>query len=125
MTECYRDEEGFAPLSVYAGPIYGTDTANDLFSITHGLNRNPDHYWKVVYSASKNQYDAWVMPNNNDSKSSKLPTYRRTLAALVAVMRDQNDTVYHPVIETILAISASNPAQIEMRNNPRCNRRRG
>lgn len=125
MTECYRDEAGFAPISVYAGPIYGKDTSNDLFSGTHGLNRNPDNYWKVVYSASRNEYDAWVMPNHNDAKSSKLPSYRRTLSALMTVLKDENDPVYKPVIKVIKNIDAKNPSQIEMRNNPRCHSRRG
>jgi endonuclease G len=125
MTECYRDEDGYAPLSIYAGPVYGKDTSNDLFSSSHGLNRNPDHYWKILYSASKNEYDAWVMPNHNDSKSANLPSYRRTLSALITTLKDENDSVYNPVIGVIETIETKNPKQIEMRNNPRCHRRRG
>ncbi len=125
MTDCYRDEEGFPPLLVMAGPIYGNDTSNDVFSSTHELNRTPDYYWKVVYSVSSKKYDAWIMPNHNSATSGRLPDYRVSLEDLVMRLLLEKERAYFPVIGKVADLLSGDPSRFEMKNNPRCHDRRG
>ena len=122
LVECYRDEP-LAPLEVYVGPLFGQDPSNDIFSISHDLPQTPDFYWKVVYSPSQDEYDAWLMPNHKDAKASKLPSYRRSLRSLITVLRNENEDYYTPVIEKFKSIRNQGATQIELKWKSVCNDR--
>lgn len=125
LTECYRDDEHLAPLSVYAGAIYGNNASNDFYTQSHGLPETPDFLWKLIYSRKANQYDIWVMANSNASKAATLPSSRRTIASLMKILADEKEAHYQPVIEILSNIKALSPEHIEIKNNPRCRRRIG
>lgn len=125
LAECYRDEEGYAPLQVLSGVIFGNDATNDLFSISHGLPSTPDYLWKLIYSDSMGVYDAWVMPNANTSKASTLTSSRRTIESLLTVLNAQNDSAYKPVLKVLENIQGKQLVFKEFEWNARCHQRKG
>ena len=63
ITECYRD---LAPIQVIGGVIY-SDTSNDFFVSSHGIN-SPDFFWKTLITTNSiNQIEtiSWLFPNQN------------------------------------------------------------
>lgn len=118
LVECYREED-LAPIEILAGPIFGDDQSNDIFSISHGLPQTPDYYWKVVNSPGKALFDAWIMPNQKTATKSKLPGYRRSIEAIIAAM--QGAEYYRPVIERLKTIQSA--TQIELKNRSFCSSR--
>ena len=125
LAECYRDEEGYAPIQVLSGVIFGNDTTNDLFSVSHDLPSTPDYLWKLIYSESMGIYDAWVMPNANTSKASTLHSSRRTLISLITLLNAQNDSAYKPTLDFLKKIQNTKPVFKELNWNARCHQRRG
>lgn len=71
IIECYRD---INTLTVIGGPIWGTDTSNDLFVQSHGVI-TPDAYWKVVINEDTHETIAWIVPNTFDATRAKLDSY--------------------------------------------------
>ena len=63
ITECYRD---LAPVQVIGGIIY-SDSSNDFFLASHGI-QSPDFFWKTLITTnSNNQIEtiSWLFPNQN------------------------------------------------------------
>jgi len=82
LVECYRDR--FDVVN-YGGVIWGTDSKNDLFLTSHGV-RTPDYFWKVLTGKHENEqyFTAWIVPNVNDARASKLQHYVVGLEQLIA-----------------------------------------
>tara|TARA_R110002153_G_scaffold48668_7_gene137267 strand:+ start:570 stop:1400 length:831 start_codon:yes stop_codon:yes gene_type:complete len=125
LLECYRDEDGYPPLKVFSGVIFGTDSTNDHFSGSHNLPQTPDYLWKLIYSESKREYDAWIMLNDNSSNVASLKSSRRNLDALVTALESQNNPAYLPVIEKLTEIKEASPKFEELKWNSRCHHRKG
>lgn len=63
ITECFRD---IAPIQVVGGVIY-SDSSNDFFLSSHGI-QSPDYFWKTLITTnSKNQTEtiSWLFPHQN------------------------------------------------------------
>lgn len=78
--ECSRDlkdRNGYATsTSVMLGNIWGTDSSNDYFRLSHGVI-TPDFLWRVhVYPDRPNQAYAWIIPNTSAAKLSNEENYR-------------------------------------------------
>ena len=125
ITECYRDEERLTPLTVYAGVIYGNDSSNDFYSQSHGLPETPDMLWKLIYSNTANKYDLWLMKNSDESKSSTLPSSRRSIESLIEIIDGENEIHYAPVIVELMKVLVKKPEQIEFINMTQCRGRIG
>ncbi|NQY48935.1 MAG: DNA/RNA non-specific endonuclease [Colwellia sp.] len=82
LVECYRDS--FDVVN-YGGVIWGTDSRNDLFVNSHGI-RTPDYFWRVLVGEYKSQkyFSAWIVPNANDARASKLQHYAVGIEQLIA-----------------------------------------
>lgn len=78
IQECLRD---MSAIGVLGGVIY-TNDANDIFKFSHGVP-TPDFFWKVIASPVVGTY-AWVFPNNNEPKASKIDKYLVTIKELEA-----------------------------------------
>jgi DNA/RNA endonuclease G (NUC1) len=125
LTECYRDDPLYSPLTIYAGVIYGNDKSNDHYSISHGLPKTPDYLWKLIYSESLNKYELWVMLNNNTSRTNTLKSSRKSINALIEYIEDENDPMYLPVLKTLIELNAKSPENMELINTADCHRRLG
>lgn len=92
ITECYRD---ISPLDVWGGVIWGEDTENDFFTVTHGI-KTPDFWWKLIYRHDKKTYLAWIFPNHWSAKASKMDTF------LVSIKKLESMLEFMPDIGTLL-----------------------
>jgi len=70
IVECYRDID---ELLVIGGAIWGTNTRNDHFKKSHGIE-TPDAYWKVVIRGD-GRVIAWIIPNSVNATKKKLDDY--------------------------------------------------
>ncbi len=87
ITECYRD---ITPLEIWGGVIWGNNTDNDFFTVTHGI-KTPDFWWKLIYRHDKKTYNAWIFPNHWSAKASKIDDFLISIEKLkkaVAFMPD-------------------------------------
>jgi DNA/RNA endonuclease G (NUC1) len=125
LAECYRDEVGYPPLLILSGVIFGNDLSNDVFSASHGLPKTPDYFWKLVYSESRNSYDAWIMQNSNSAKISSLKASRKDIGSLITVLESQADNDYQPVIEKLSEIDNSTAKFEEWVYRSTCHHRKG
>ena len=121
LVECYRETN--APLTVYSGVILGNDTSNDFFGQSHGVLRTPDLFWKLVIG--NKQYDAWVMPNNNDSDVASLTFSRRSIEQIILLLELQNEDIYRPVIKKLVEVNSTKPKQTQFVYHSQCNLRKG
>lgn len=82
IIECYRDIED---LQVFGGVIWGDNPDDDYFLQSHGV-RTPDAFWKVVIrgSGQSQQVIAWIVPNSQEAKASRLDRY---LVSMVEIER--------------------------------------
>jgi endonuclease G len=84
--ECARD---VAPVNVYLGNIWGTDTSNDLFVETHGV-ATPDYLWRIhVYEKYPNDAFVWVMKNDETTKLKDEDRARISLSKLKTLIGDE------------------------------------
>ncbi|MFT4938067.1 MAG: endonuclease G [Paraglaciecola sp.] len=125
LAECYRDEEGYSPLLILSGVIFGNDLSNDNFSASHGLPKTPDYFWKLIYSESKNSYDAWIMQNSNSAKIPTLKASRKDLSSLIIVLKSQADEDYLPVIKKLMRVGNDATKFEEWVYRSSCHHRKG
>ncbi|MFQ5580975.1 MAG: DNA/RNA non-specific endonuclease [Nitrospiria bacterium] len=78
ITECYRE---ITPLKVWGGVIWGNDTNNDYFTVTHGI-KTPDFWWKLIYRSDKKEYVAWLFPNHQGAKASDMDSFLISIEGL-------------------------------------------
>lgn len=80
IIECYRDIED---LQVFGGVIWGDNPNDDYFIQSHGV-RTPDAFWKVLIrgAGQSQQAIAWIVPNSQDAKSSRLDDYLVSVAEI-------------------------------------------
>lgn len=70
IVECYRD---FDELLVIGGVFWGTNTNNDHFIKTHGIE-TPDSFWKVVIRGD-GRVAAWIIPNSVNATRKNLDQF--------------------------------------------------
>lgn len=87
ITECYRD---ITPLEVWGGVIWGNDTDNDFFTVTHGI-KTPDFWWKLIYRHDKKTYIAWVFPNHWSARASKMDDFLVSIKKLDTLLEFMPD----------------------------------
>lgn len=85
--ECARDLKSSSgqatSTSVFLGNVWGTDSSNDHFRLSHGVI-TPDFLWRVhVYPDRPGQAYAWLFPNNKEAKSSNESQFRVRLSDIV------------------------------------------
>ncbi len=78
ITECYRE---ITTLKIWGGVIWGDNTENDYFTQTHGI-ATPDFWWKLIYRADKDEYIAWIFPNDRSTKAKKIDDYLKSIKGL-------------------------------------------
>ena len=81
IIECYRDE---IDLTVIGGVIWGSDSDDDYFRATHGVE-TPDAFWKVVLN--REAVIAWIVPNSPKAKRSELDRYLVSVRELERVIK--------------------------------------
>lgn len=103
LTECYRDNPNYQRLTVYAGPIFGSNTENDHFKKSHGLPITPDAYWKLITYGDKDnlKYDAWITPNVKDTKYGNLGKERKSLSEIISTMEADSNHTYKKALSTL------------------------
>lgn len=72
IAECLRDQ--FDIINI-AGTIWGNDTKNDIFKISHGLPQTPDYFYKIIINKKTGESIAWLIPNESTSVVLNLDTY--------------------------------------------------
>ena len=84
IIECYRDVD---ELLIIGGVIWGDNQSDDYFLQSHGV-KTPTAFWKVIIrgSGSDERVIAWIIPNSQDAKRSRLDDY------LVTVREIENRT---------------------------------
>lgn len=91
ITECYRD---ISALVVIGGVIWGNQTDNDFFTVTHGI-KTPDFWWKLIYRKDKKEYVAWLFPNRRSAQASNMDNF------LVSIKRLKLAVDFMPDIDFI------------------------
>lgn len=71
LSECYREIE---TLRIWAGVVWGSDTSNDHFRLSHGVT-TPDYWWKLIHRPRAGTYVAWLMANSPDSTDDDMDRY--------------------------------------------------
>lgn len=87
IIECYRDID---ELLVIGGVIWGDDSSDDYFVLTHGI-KTPDAFWKVIIrgSGQDERVIAWIVPNSQDAKRGNLDHYLVTVDEIERVTGEQ------------------------------------
>jgi len=78
ISECYRD---ITPLKIWGGVIWGNNAENDYFTKTHGIE-TPDFWWKLIYREDKQEYIAWIFPNDRSTQAKKIDDYLKSIEEL-------------------------------------------
>ena len=75
ISECYRD---ISRLSIWGGFIWGDDNGNDFFVGTHGID-TPDFWWKLIYRHDTKDFNAWIFPNDRNSRLENIDQFLVTI----------------------------------------------
>jgi endonuclease G len=77
IIECLRDT---VDLEVWGGPVWGNNTADDIFVTTHGVV-TPDAFWKIVKRSDNGENIAWLI-NNGEAPANALDQFISTVSEI-------------------------------------------
>jgi endonuclease G len=87
IAECYRD---INTVHVYGGSLWETGKTNNYFKTSHGIE-TPSSYWKIIIY--QRQIIAWIVPNSQEAKRSKLDSYIVKPQKLLEALKQINVSV--------------------------------
>lgn len=77
LTECFRDK---GPVKVWGGVIWGKDSSNDHFKVSHGVT-TPDYLWKII-KYPDGMAQGWLFPNSNVATVANIDDYLVSISRL-------------------------------------------